>query len=311
MNGLINVLKPPGLTSHDVVATLRRLFVTQKIGHTGTLDPGAAGVLPVCTGQGTRVAEYLIDKKKTYRAELTFGIDTDTHDAGGKVVSRLGSVSLPYERLIDVLDGFAGEIKQVPPMISALQIGGKRLYQLARQGKVVERKPRRITIYDLIPVRFDNTDLYPRLLLDVTCSKGTYIRSLAADIGKKLGCGAYISFLIRTASGRFTIEDSYTLEQIKAMWEEGDRSFLLPIDEGLSEIPALTVKEKAVATIKNGIPLAPSGICGGIGSSDMPPFVRLYGPDGTLLALGQLQEQLNGPWIYKLTKVFNLPATGH
>ncbi len=311
MNGLINVLKPPGLTSNDVVATLRRLFAIQKIGHTGTLDPGAAGVLPVCTGQGTRVAEYLIDKKKTYRAEITFGIDTDTHDAGGKVVSRMTSVSLPYERLIDVLGGFEGEIKQVPPMTSALQVGGKRLYQLARQGRVVERKPRRVTIYDLQPVRFKDGGSYPRLLLDVTCSKGTYIRSLAADIGSKLGCGAYLSFLIRTASGRFTIEDSYTLEQIRAMWDEGDHSFLLPIDEGLSEIPALTVKEKAVATIKNGLPLSPSGIYGGIGASNLPPFIRLYGPDGTLLALGKFQEQLNGAWTYKLTKVFNLPATHH
>jgi tRNA pseudouridine55 synthase len=311
MNGLINVLKPPGMTSHDVVAILRKLFATQKIGHTGTLDPGAAGVLPICTGQGTRVAEYLIDKKKTYRAELTFGIDTDTHDAGGKVVGRLASVSLPYNRLLGVLDGFAGEIKQVPPMVSALKVGGKRLYQLARQGKVVERKPRRVTIYDLKPVRFDDTGLYPRLLLDVTCSKGTYIRSLAADIGDKLGCGAYLSFLIRTVSGRFTIEDAYTLEQIRALWDDGDHSFLLPIDEALSEIPALIVKEKAVVTVKNGLSLAPSGICGGIGASDLPPFVRFYGPDGTLLALGQLQEQLNGPWAYKLTKVFNLPATHH
>jgi tRNA pseudouridine55 synthase len=311
MNGLINVLKPPGMTSHDVVAILRRLFDTQKIGHTGTLDPGAAGVLPVCTGQGTRVAEYLIDKKKTYRAELTFGIETDTQDAGGKVVSRLASVSLTSDRVIDVLGSFTGEIKQVPPMTSAVQVGGKRLYQLARQGRVVERKARRVTIYDLLPVRFNNAGRYPRLLLDVTCSKGTYIRSLAADIGNKLGCGAYLSFLIRTVSGRFTIEDAYTLEQIRTLWDEGDRSFLLPIDEGLSEIPALTVKEKAVTTIRNGLPLSPSGIFGGVGASAMPPFVRLYGPDGTLLALGQYQEQVNGPWTYKLTKVFNLPATHH
>ncbi len=311
MNGLINVLKPPGLTSHDVVKTLRRLFATQKIGHTGTLDPGAAGVLPVCTGQGTRVAEYLIDKKKTYRAEITFGITTDSQDAGGKVVVRQASVSLSYDRIIDVLGSFVGEIKQIPPMVSAVQVGGKRLYQLARQGRAVERKPRRVTIYDLAPVRFYDTGSYPRLLLDVTCSKGTYVRSLGADIGSKLGCGAFLSFLIRTASGSFTIEDAYTLEQIRDMWDKGDCSFLLPIDYGLLEIPSLTVKEKAVATIKNGLPLSPSGICGGIGASDLPPFVRFYGPDGTLLALGQFQEQLNGAWTYKLTKVFNLPATHH
>ena len=225
MDGLINILKPPGLTSHDVVAYLRKLFKIQKIGHTGTLDPGAAGVLPVCVGQGTRVVEYLIDKKKTYRTEITFGIETDTYDAGGKVVNRQEPVSLSYDRMIDVLNGFVGEIKQIPPMVSALHVEGKRLYQLARQGRTVERKPRRVTIYELKPVRFCDTGPYPRLLLDVTCSKGTYIRSLCADIGRMLGCGAYLSFLIRTASGPFAIKDAYTLEQIRELCGYGRSIF--------------------------------------------------------------------------------------
>jgi tRNA pseudouridine55 synthase len=306
MDGLINILKPPGPTSHDVVAYLRKLFKIQKIGHTGTLDPGAAGVLPVCVGQGTRMVEYLIDKKKTYRTEITFGIETDTYDAGGKVVNRQEPVSLSYDRMIDVLDGFVGEIKQIPPMVSALHSKGMRLYQLARQGRTVERKPRRVTVYELKPVRFCDTGPCPRLLLDVTCSKGTYIRSLCADIGRTLGCGAYLSFLIRTASGPFAIKDSYTLEKIRELLDVGDRSFLLPIDYGLSEIPVLTVKEKAVATVRNGLPLSPSGICGGIGISNLPPFVRLYGPEGILLALGKFQGQTNGAWSYKMIKVFNL-----
>jgi tRNA pseudouridine55 synthase len=306
MNGLINILKPPGLTSHDVVLYLRKLFKIQKLGHTGTLDPGAAGVLPICAGQGTRVAEFLIDKQKTYRAEITFGIDTDTHDSGGKVVSRLPSVSLPYDRLEEVLADFVGEMKQLPPMVSAVHVRGKRLYQLARQGKTVERKPRRVVIYALNPQHYSGSKPYPRLLLDITCSKGTYIRSLCADIGSKLGCGAYLSFLLRTASGPFHIKDAYTLEHIKQLWDAGDTSFLLPVDYGLSDIPALTVKEKAVATIRNGLPLSPSGIRGGVGNSNLPPFVRLYGPGSVLLALGQLQEQQNGAWSYKLTKVFNL-----
>lgn len=306
MNGLINILKPPGLTSHDVVMRLRRLFSIQKIGHTGTLDPGAAGVLPVCIGQGTRVAEFLIDKTKTYRAEITFGIDTDTHDAGGKVVNRHPSVSLAYDRLKSVLSSFVGETKQVPPMVSAVHVDGKRLYQLAQQGRIVERKPRRVNIYALKPLRYSDTGPYPSLLLDITCSKGTYVRSLCADIGYKLGCGAYLAFLIRTVSGPFALKDAYTLEQVKDLWERGDTSFLLPIDYGLSEIPALTVKDKAVATIRNGLPLSPSGIFGGIGNSNLPPFVRLYGPDGVLLALGQFQGQQKDAWSYKLTKVFNL-----
>jgi tRNA pseudouridine55 synthase len=307
MNGLINVLKPPGLTSHDVVKILRRLFDIQRIGHTGTLDPGAAGVLPICVGQGTRVAEYLLDKTKTYRAEITFGMTTDTGDAGGEVIGRMDSVSPPYERLIDTLGSFIGEIKQVPPMVSAVKVGGKRLYQLARQGKTVERKPRRITIYDLQPVRYSAEAPYPRLLLDVTCSKGTYVRSLCTDLGSKLGCGAYLSFLLRTASGCFTIDNAYTLEQVRDLWDRANLSFLLPVDYALSEIPALTVKEKAVATVKNGLPLSPPGICGGVGNKNLPPFVRFYGPDGALLALGQYQD-LNGSWVYKLTKVFALTA---
>ncbi len=306
MNGLINVIKPPGPTSHDVVQRLRRLFNIKKIGHTGTLDPGAAGVLPICVGQGTRVTEFLIDKSKTYRAEITFGIETDTHDAGGKIVNRLPSVSLSYNKLISTLEGFRGEIKQVPPMVSALHVQGQRLYKLAQQGKSVERKPRRVTIYSLNSLRYSDSGPYPSLLLDITCSKGTYIRSLCADLGNKLGCGAFLSFLLRTASGPFALKDAYTMEQVAELWERGDTSFLLPLDYGLLEIPALTVKEKAVATVRNGLPLSPSGICGGIGNSNLPPFVRLYGPDGVLLALGQFQGQVKGVWSYKLTKVFNL-----
>ncbi|MGD0152219.1 MAG: tRNA pseudouridine(55) synthase TruB [Thermacetogeniaceae bacterium] len=306
MNGLINMIKPPGPTSHDVVQRLRRLFNFKKIGHTGTLDPGAAGVLPICVGQGTRVAEFLIDKSKTYRAEIIFGIETDTHDAGGKIVNRLPSVSLSYNRLISVLESFQGEIRQVPPMVSALHVQGQRLYRLAQQGKSVERKPRRVIIYSIKSLCYSDSGHYPSLLLDITCSKGTYIRSLCADLGSKLGCGAFLSFLLRTASGPFTIKDAYTMEQVADLWERGDTSFLLPIDYGLLEIPALTVKEKAVATVRNGLPLSPSGICGGIGNSNLPPFVRLYGPDGVLLALGQFQGQPKGVWTYKLTKVFNL-----
>jgi tRNA pseudouridine55 synthase len=306
MDGLINILKPPGPTSHQVVAHLRRLFHMQKIGHTGTLDPGAAGVLPMCVGQGTRVAEFLLDKKKTYRAEITFGIHTDTYDAGGSVLSRQQPAGLDYSRIAGVLESFVGANRQIPPMTSAVQVGGKRLYQLARQGKTVERKARRIYIHSIEPVSYFGAGPYPRLLLDITCSKGTYVRSLCADIGSKLGCGAYLSFLLRTASGPFTIADAYTLEQIGELWAREDTSFLLPIDYGLSELPSLTVKEKAVATVRNGLPLALSGIVGGIGSSDLPALARLYAPDGRLLALAQLQGQSKAACSYRPRKVFKL-----
>lgn len=306
MNGLINVLKPPGVTSHAVVLDLRRIFKLQKIGHTGTLDPGAAGVLPVCVGQGTRVAEYLVNKPKSYRAEITFGITTETHDAGGKVIKRLPSVRLDRTQIEEVLKDFKGEIKQVPPMVSALHYRGERLYKLAREGKAVDRKARHVYIYGIKILRFQGDLPYPRLLCDITCSKGTYVRSICADIGEKLGCGAFLSFLIRTASGPFRLSSSYTLKEIKDMYERKDLSFLLPVDYALEEFPALTVKEKAVPHVLNGQPLAPAGIMGGVGKNELPPFVRLYAPDGSLLALGNYRCSENGEWYYKPQKVFCL-----
>lgn len=304
MNGLINVLKPPGLTSHEVVVALRRMFNIKRIGHTGTLDPGAAGVLPICVGQGTRVVEYLINKPKEYRAEFTFGIRTDTCDAGGKILDKSAGFKLDPLILNEVLDEFRGEIKQVPPMVSAVRHQGKRLYQLAREGKEIERKARRIYIYELNILRLQRDLAYPRLLCDIKCSKGTYVRSICADLGEKLGCGAFMSFLVRTASGPFLLENALTLEEIKEMWMRKDLSFMLPIDYALRDIPALTVKEKAVPHILNGQPLAPSGILGGIGKNKMPEFVRLYSPGGKLLSLGNYCSTDEGEWHYKPKKVF-------
>ncbi len=308
MNGLINVLKPPGVTSHDVVAALRRLFNIERIGHTGTLDPGAAGVLPICVGQGTRVVEYLIDKPKKYRAEITFGISTDTYDAGGKILDKATGFRLELAQVEEILQDLQGEIKQVPPMVSAVHYKGKRLYQLAREGKVVERKARRVFIYEANLIRFQKDLLYPRLLCDLKCSKGTYVRSICAQIGEKLGCGAYLSFLVRTASGPFKLEESFTLEEIEDLWRQGDFSFLLPIDYALGDIPALTVKEKAQQKVLNGQPLAPSGIIGGVGNTDLPKFVRLYALNGSLLALGIYRTTDEGEWYYKPKKVFSIIA---
>ena len=304
MNGYINVHKPPGLTSHEVVVALRRMFDIKRIGHTGTLDPGATGVLPICVGQGTRVAEYLINKPKEYRVEITFGIRTDTYDAGGKILEKSAGFKLDPLKLNNILDDFRGEIKQVPPMVSAVHHQGKRLYQLAREGKEIERKARRVYIYEFNIIRLQKDLTYPRLLCDIKCSKGTYVRSICAEIGEKLGCGAILSFLVRTASGPFLLENSYTLEEILEMWRQDDLSFLLPIDFALQDIPALTVKEKAVPHILNGQPLAPSGVLGGIGKNEMPKFVRLYSPDGKLLSLGNYCSTDDGDWHYKPKKVF-------
>lgn len=304
MNGLINILKPSGLTSHDVVAVLRRMFNIKRIGHTGTLDPGAAGVLPVCVGQGTRVVEYLINKPKKYRAEFTFGIKTDTYDAGGNVLERNPNARLDHSLINEVLQDFKGEIKQVPPMVSAVHYQGKRLYQFAREGKEIERKPRRVHIYDIKILRLERDLAYPRLLCDIECSKGTYVRSICAQVGERLGCGAYLSYLIRTANGPFFLENTFTLEELQEMWMQEDLSFLLPIDFALGDIPALTVKEKAVPHILNGQSLAPSGILDGIGNNNMPKLVRLYSPDGKLLSLGNYCTTDEGDWYYKPKKVF-------
>lgn len=304
MNGLINILKPPGLTSHDVVAILRRMFNIKRIGHTGTLDPGAAGVLPICVGQGTRVVEYLINKPKKYRAEFTFGIRTDTYDAGGKILDRNPNTRLDPSTVMEVLHDFKGEIKQVPPMVSAVHYKGKRLYQLAREGKEIERRARCVHIYEMNILWLQSDLAYPRLLCDLKCSKGTYVRSICAQVGEKLGCGAYLSFLVRTASGPFFLENALTLEEVQDMWSQNDLSFLLPIDFALEDIPALTVKEKAVPHILNGHPLAPSGVLGGIGNNNMPELVRLYSPDGKLLSLGNYCTTGEGEWYYKPKKVF-------
>lgn len=304
MDGLINVLKEPGLTSHDVVLYLRRLFKLRKIGHAGTLDPGAAGVLPICVGQGTRVSEFLMGKPKRYRAEITFGIETDTYDAGGSIVQKQSCTKVGPEDIMNVLKHYRGEIKQVPPMVSAIHYKGKRLYELAREGKTIERKARKVVIYSLELLTFYDTYPYPRALLDIHCSKGTYIRSLCADIGNALGCGAYLSFLIRTESGPFKLENSFTLKEIEELWQKQDCSFLLPIDYALEDLPAFTVKEKAVTSILNGLPIAPSGIIGAVGNSNLPKIVRLYSPSGKLLALANYIEQHGGTWVYKPQKVF-------
>ena len=209
MNGIINVLKPPGMTSFDVVAYLRRILNTKKIGHAGTLDPAAAGVLPICAGNATKSIEYIMDMEKTYRAELTLGVSTDTQDSFGQIIES-HKIDVSADRIAKIINCFVGEIEQVPPMFSALRVGGKRLYEMAREGKVIERKPRKIFINSINIINIKDN----KVLVDIICSKGTYIRTLCSDIGDALGCGGHMSFLIRKKTGIFEIDSSYTLEDI-------------------------------------------------------------------------------------------------
>lgn len=249
MNGIINVLKPTDMTSHDVVAVLRRLLHFKKIGHTGTLDPMAVGVLPICVGRATKVVEHLTNDQKTYRCEIKFGESTDTQDRWGTVLEQ--SDKRPtLEEIEAVLPQFHGEIDQVPPMYSALKVDGKKLVDLAREGIVVERKARRQTIHALEIIR-----VYPEgLCMDVTCSKGTYVRTICHDIGEALGCHAHMTSLIRMQSGVFKIEDALTLEEVSHMVEQGRlNEILLGLDTPFKSLESCNISKFALAKLLNGI----------------------------------------------------------
>ena len=214
--GIIVIHKEKGFTSHDVVAKLRGILHMKKIGHTGTLDPDATGVLPVALGKGTKLVDLLTDKEKTYEAVLHLGIDTDTQDMSGTVLEER-PVNVTEEEVRKVLKSFVGEQLQIPPMYSALKVNGKKLYELAREGKTVERKARPVCFYEIEPLEFH----LPLVKIRVTCSKGTYIRTLCHDIGEKLGCGGCMKELLRTRVERFGLEDSIRLGEIAQLQKEG------------------------------------------------------------------------------------------
>ena len=261
MDGLINILKPPGMTSHDVVNWVRRLTGIKKAGHTGTLDPAAAGVLLLCVGRATRVIEYLPDDKQ-YRAEITFGVKTDTGDSFGEIIYTNNVTDLTPSRLENELLGFLGEIEQVPPMTSAVRHQGVKLYELARRGVVVKRKPRRATIHELRMVKWSGAaGRLPTAIFDVSCSAGTYIRTLCADIGDRLGCGAHMSFLLRTRAGAFAIDRSYTLEELACFVRNGRTERVVTgLDDMLLNMPAVLVRESAMESVRSGAQLYPPGV---------------------------------------------------
>ena len=216
IHGIINVYKEKGFTSHDVVAKLRGIVGQKKIGHTGTLDPDATGVLPVCLGKATKLCDLLTDKNKTYEAVLLLGKTTDTQDITGEVLEEKSTEALTEEKVREAIEGFIGDYEQIPPMYSALKVNGKKLYELAREGKVIERKARPVKILDIQILEID----LPKVRMEVSCSKGTYIRTLCHDIGEKLGCGGCMESLIRTRVSTFRIEDAKTLDEIETLKQE-------------------------------------------------------------------------------------------
>lgn len=237
MDGIFNLNKPLGMTSHDVVARVRRLTHQRRVGHAGTLDPGASGVLPICLGQATRVVEYLSESGKRYRATVILGAVTDTYDAEGEVI-RSAPVHVTREELEVALPAFLGPQMQLPPLYSAIKVAGQPLYKLARAGVEVQLQPRPIEIYVLDLIDWQS----PALTLDVECSKGTYIRSLAYDLGERLGCGAYLGGLVRLRSGPFTLDESLTLEELARALEDGTwENYLYAPDEALLDRHAVIV----------------------------------------------------------------------
>lgn len=245
LEGVLAVMKPAGWTSHDVVAKVRRLVGVRRIGHTGTLDPAVTGVLPLCIGRATRMVEYIQELPKQYEATVVIGLSTDTEDLSGTVIERVNDVTISEADVRNAISSFLGEIDQVPPMYSAVKIDGKRLYELARKGEQVERKARKVTIHELelLDLRLDES--IPEFSFRVTCSKGTYIRTLCVDIGRKLGFPAAMKELIRTQTGNLTLEDCLSLEQIAELSLEGTLSeHLIPADRAISHLPHVQLNDK-------------------------------------------------------------------
>jgi tRNA pseudouridine55 synthase len=253
VNGILNINKPWGKTSFSIVAMVRRLTGERRVGHAGTLDPAATGVLPVCIGQGTRVTEFLVDSTKAYRAEIELGVATDTYDASGSIISRGDPCGITQGQLESGLTSFCGLIQQIPPMYSAIKYQGRPLYKLARAGITVERRSRLTRIDDLKLVDWQP----PVATIEVVCGKGTYIRSLAHDLGQALGCGACLKSLIRLRCGLFDIRDAVSVSQFEDACRYGYwQQLVYPIDSVLSHWAAMVVDDDAGQSIRNGRPLA-------------------------------------------------------
>ena len=283
LDGILVVAKPAGPTSHDVVALIRRLAATKRVGHGGTLDPFASGVLPVFLGHGTRVVEYHLGDRKAYRATVCFGASSTTDDLEGELTPA-GAAAPTQDAVVTALAGATGTISQRPPAYSAIKVGGRRAYAMARAGETVELAPREVTIHALDLVSWDDTDPErPVAVIDVACSAGTYVRALARDIGASLGSAAYLGALTRTASGPFTIEDAIPLDEIRAAAAEspaGLLALLRPLDMGLDAFPVVTLTPDELTAVARGQFIRPTG--GLPGPAD---HYRLQDPAGTLVAI--------------------------
>lgn len=294
--GILALKKPAGMTSHDCVAKIRRIFSTKKVGHTGTLDPEVTGVLPICIGRATKVAEYMSEYGKEYIGEVCLGFSTETEDAHGeKVLEKPVEADISPDVVKDILKSLTGEIEQIPPMFSAVKVNGKKLYEYARQGITIDRPKRNVTIYELEllkaneTIRKDN----PVFSFRVKCSKGTYVRTLAVEIGERLGYPAHMSSLVRTASGPFSMDDCVTFEQLES-GEKPLEDYLFPLEKGISHFQKWTVEDELLFKIKNGSVLeAPKEL-------EQSPF-GVYNEEGKCLAIYEFHP--SKPGLIKPVKV--------
>ncbi|BBI34389.1 tRNA pseudouridine(55) synthase TruB [Cohnella abietis] len=302
LDGVLAVWKPAGWTSHDVVAKVRGMVRVRRIGHTGTLDPAVTGVLPLCIGRSTRFVEYLQEMPKTYEATLRFGIATDTEDLSGNITEQKDASFLTESMIVDAALSFIGEIDQTPPMVSAVKINGKRLYELAREGITVERPSRRVSIYEIHILKVSMAGEQPELSFSVVCSKGTYIRTLCVDIGRKLGVPAVMSELVRTESAGLNQEQCVTLEEIpELLMQDRLKEKLLAPDVMLTELPS------AIASHPESLHVLQGKVVQALRLQPPPDkigLLKLYRSDGVFLGLFSLDE--NGETV-RPEKVFHVP----
>ncbi len=296
-SGVLLIDKPAGMTSHDVVGAVRRLYHTRRVGHTGTLDPMATGVLVVLIGRAAKAAEYLTGHSKTYRAELRLGLTTDTEDITGKTLTVCEDIPC-VERVLKVANSFVGEILQTPPMYSALKVNGQKLVDLARRGLEVDRTARPITVHALSCEPLENGDF----ALTVSCSAGTYIRTLCADIGARLGCGGVMTALRRLSAGGFTLEQCTSLEALSDMDAEARLGALIPTEALFAELPAITLPAFYERLARSGCEIYQKKINT---DHETGTRVRLLGADGTFFALGEIRDFENGS-AAKPIKTFDL-----
>nr|WP_312983107.1 tRNA pseudouridine(55) synthase TruB [Clostridioides sp.] len=292
MDKVINILKPTGMTSHDVVSAVRKILNTKKVGHTGTLDPDASGVLPICVGKATKVSEFILNKDKEYLCEMTLGISTDTYDSSGTILNRSKDIYFDIHDIEKAFDKQRGEIEQFPPVYSALKVNGKRMCDLVRSGREDEivLKSRKVNIKNLDILRFEKN----KVVFKVECSKGTYVRSICHDIGEELGCGAHMSLLIRTSSGMFKLEDSITLEELDSRYSDGTLEEHLnngDIDFVLREYKYILLNDNALKYYTNGGAIDERRFLKSDYSKE-DEFVRVNGKDG-FLGIGKLTRSNN------------------